>query len=171
MRINDVQRKKIPTAKMPFFGGKSCKIWRKLVKKRIFGLKCLYRNSCTEVMSFLVIVKLQALNSTLLAQKKKILENTQRQNPFSFFFFFFFFFFCGRRALNLEIWRKRAKKRGSGRCLSKTRLTKKEFFVLFCIYQNSLKDFIYIYIIEVQKKSANIFQSKKQFWGTKSRKL
>ena len=58
-------KKNNPSQNAFFSGAKSCKIWRKLVKQRIFGLKGLYRNSCTEVISFLVIVKLE-----------KIIENT-----------------------------------------------------------------------------------------------
>ena len=56
---------------MHFFGGKILQNLKKTCEKEDFGLTCLYRNSCTEVMSFLVIVKLQGPNSTSLAQKKK----------------------------------------------------------------------------------------------------
>ena len=38
--------KKYPCQNAFFSGAKSCKIWRKRVKKVIFGLICIYRNSC-----------------------------------------------------------------------------------------------------------------------------
>ena len=48
-------RKNSPQPECIFSGAK----FEENVKKMIFGLKCLYRNSCTEVIPFLVLVKLQ----------------------------------------------------------------------------------------------------------------
>ena len=59
VRIYDLQEKKIPTDRMHFFGGKILQNLKKTCKKKISGLKCLYRNSCTDVRPYLVIVKLQ----------------------------------------------------------------------------------------------------------------
>ena len=61
---------KYPLPKCIFSGAKSCKIWRKLVKKRNFGLKCLYRNSCTEVISFLLSSSYKFLTLPNLQRKK-----------------------------------------------------------------------------------------------------
>ena len=61
---------KYPLPKCIFSGAKSCEIWRELVEKRNFGLKCLYRNSCTEVVSFLLSSSYKFLTLPNLHRKK-----------------------------------------------------------------------------------------------------